>query len=294
MHVVDLKPVEFPAVELPFEDVAIVEDLTTLPDEWDEEARFQNGLRQAMREANLFGRVMQPQSASSQADLVIRGRVEGRFRFNRFLGFITWLPGPLLLMHTWRGNRYEYLADAEIELLDARTGQVLSTHHFDSHHRLVHRSVTPFPILGVVCVLPALVRAIDNMEPRRPYRFALYEQVYRDLWTNAVNSIAVELAPIYGERRRERVARCGAALNAPPTVGGSWSEFVDCQTSPFSAREEYEAETGGTTVYLNESGSLEIHVVGDEIVRWKALASPGAGDLPSAQGSPTMQEPSAR
>ena len=257
---------EFPG--LPFDDVVVVEELYAVPDDWDDAVRYQHGLREAMRKAHLFRRVSSPEKNDFQADLIVRGQVEGRFEYSGSLNFLTWFPGPFFLMPHWRGNRYEYVIQADVSIVDARTEAPVERYQLETRHRLVHRSPTPFPILGAALILPGLIRGGDNVHPRAPYRTAMYEQAYGDLWRSVIAEIAADRAAYDARRRRERAERCGESLNLPPVVGEQWSEFAGCQTRRFRAREARDTAGGVLALYVDEDGLIEIHVLDGRIVRW--------------------------
>ncbi len=276
LKVVDLDPLEESGMSsvTPFGDVAVVEELYGVPDRWDDAGSYQRGLRQAMRTAQLFRRVSRPESLDFTPDLIVRGQVEGRFEYSGGLNFVTWFPGPFILMHNWRGNRYEYVTQAEIELIDARTETPVQHYQVQSRHRLIHRSGSPFPIFGAALIFPGIIRGSTNIGPRPLYRQEMYEQAYADLWHKVIEAIRAERTPYYAARHQERVDRCGDELNIRPVVGTLWSDFISCQTSGFYAREERDTPEGVKTIYTDGDAMLEIHVIDGRIVRWIVLERP--------------------
>jgi hypothetical protein len=253
----------------PFEESVAAETLRlTDVDGYKDAARFQQGMEQALRESGVFRSVLNSQAADYQVDLILRGTVGGEFRSSKFLNFITWWPGPVVMMHSWRGRRFTYVARAEIEMLDARTGTVVGSYHLENRHELVHRSASPWHALGVVIIIPGVIKGALSIDPDQQYRSALYAAAYSDLWKKLGVRIIAERGSYHAERRREQVERCGAKLNGPPVVDAAWSEFAACQTGRFRPRREEDTPGGRVTVYVNEARSIEVHVMGGVIVRW--------------------------
>jgi hypothetical protein len=279
MKVVDLTPPGPPEpqlAQLPFEDVVAVEPLQTLEaDDSDDARRFQLGFEKGLREANLFRQVTAPQAASFQVDFTLRGRVSGEFHRNGFLNFVTWFPGPFLLMHSWRGTRHFYDAQADVELVDARTQAVVGTYHAETRQKLVHQSGNPFHMLGVVILFPGIMKGYRSIKPALIYRAALYEEAYEDLWKKLADEIARDRAPYYAERGRKLRERCGERLNAPPVSGTAWGNFLDCQTSHFRPKSEEHTPEGRSTLYESEDGSIRVFVMDEWIVRWETAPFPG-------------------
>lgn len=279
MKVVNLTPAGPPPAELaqlPFEDVVAVEPLQTVEtDDSDDARRFQLGFEKGLREANLFRQVTAPQAASFQVDFTLRGRVSGEFHRNGFLNFVTWFPGPFLLMHSWRGTRHFYDARADVELIDSRTQAVVGNYHAETRQRLTHQSGNPFHILGVVIIFPGAMKGYRSIKPALIHRAALYEEAYEDLWNKLAIEIARDRAPYYAARASELRQRCGRRLNAPPVSGTAWSEFIACQTTHFRPKSEEQTQDGRSTLYESEDGSIRVFVMDEWIVRWETAPSPG-------------------
>lgn len=273
LKVIDLDPLGEidPAGKVPFADIAMVEEIHGEPGRWDDAGPYQRGFRHAMRNAKLFHRVVAPDSLDFTPDLVVRGEVAGEFAYSGGLNFMTWFPGPFLLMHNWRGNRYEYATNAEIDLVDARTGEPIQHYRVEARHRLIHQSSSPFPIFGAALVFPGIIRGAQNARPRLLYRQELYDQAYADLWQKVIEEIRAERAPHYAARRKEKMDRCGADFNARPAVGHRWSDFVSCQDLGYYARGEHGTPDGVETLYSDGDALLEIFVIDGRIVRWQAV-----------------------
>jgi hypothetical protein len=276
MKVVQVDPSEKASAEAttPFADVVVVEPLYEVPDRWDDAGPYQRGFRQALRSSGLFRRVAAPAEVDFTPDLLLRGEVEGRFEYSGGLNFVTWFPGPFLLMHNWRGNRYEYIAQAEMDLLDARSENVVQHYRVSTHHKLIHRSGNPFPMFGAALIIPGVARGAQNVKPRPLYRETLYQEAYPALWTAVIDAIRADRAPHYAALRQEQAERCGSRLNGRPVVGVAWSEFAACQTGGLYAREEKETAAGVETIYVDGDATLEIHVIDGEIVRWLVTEKP--------------------
>lgn len=272
IKVVNLTPADPPVSQLaetPFEDTVAVEVLrTTDIGGYEDAAGFQQGLAQALRQGQVFRRVTDPQAANYQVDFVLRGTVGGEFHSSDLLNFITWFPGPFILMHHWRGTRFTYHARADIEIVDARTATVVGRYRVENRHQLMHRSPNPFHGLGAALILPGVLKGVSSLDPREQYRSLLYAAAYSKLWEPLLAQIIADRGPYYADRRRERIERCGTNLNEPPVVGMAWSEFTACQTGRFRPRREEDTPEGRVTVYANEAGSIEVHVRDESIVRW--------------------------
>jgi hypothetical protein len=272
IKVVNLTPAMAPgreSAETPFEDTVAVEVLRgTDSGGYEDAADFQQGLAQALREGRVFRRITDPQAADYQVDFVLRGTVGGEFHSSSLLNFITWFPGPIVLMHHWRGTRFTYDARADIEMVDARTEMVVGRYHVENREELIHRSANPFHGLGAILILPGVLKGVSSISPSERYRSLLYAAAYSKLWDPLVAQIIADRGPYYAKRRRERIERCGGKLNEPPIVGTAWAEFTACQTGRFRPRREEDTPEGRVTVYMNEAGSIEVHVRDGSIVRW--------------------------
>jgi hypothetical protein len=272
LKIVNLKPEDVAKpTGLPFEDSVAIESMVGDPGADAETETWQKNFAEVLRKEHIFDRVDDPYRRGKPTNLLLRGKVTGRFRGGGgygFLNFLTWFPGPFLLMHNWRGTRFEYVARADVELVETQTQQVVGDYTAETAHKLIHRSSNPGPIFAAIIIIPGVVKAIVSTWPREQYRQMIYEKAYGDLWELMAVRIANDRASYYADRLQERRERCGNRLGADPVVGSTWGEFEACQTSKFTVGRQEASGSGTVTVYVNADRSLEIHVEDGKIVRW--------------------------
>jgi hypothetical protein len=270
--IVNLKPQDVAKpTGLPFEDSVGIETMTGNPGADAELKTWQGDLATVLRKERIFKRVDDPYRSDRPTNLLLRGKVTGEFRGRGgygFLNFLTWFPGPFILMHHWRGTRFEYAARADVELVETETRRVVGNYTAETAHKLIHQSSTPGPFFAALVVIPGVVKAINSTWPRPKYRQMICERAYEDLWQLVAARIARDRVGYYADRRERRRKHCGDRLGADPVVGSTWEEFEACQLSKFMVWGQEASDLGTVTVYVNADRSLEIHVVDGRIVRW--------------------------
>ena len=256
--------------------------------------KWQQGLVDVLREKRIFKSVSQSRVNRKSFDLIIRGTVNGNFRQNGSKNFFTWWPGPIFFAQGWRGTQFIYDAQSDIEVVDAKTKEVLGIYHAESSYQLSHRSYNPWHLFGALMIIPGIIKGAINVDPRANYRELIYQDAYPNLWEKISNGIVNDLSKIYSHRMDSLKKKCGDLLNQELEIGMVWSEFVSCQTQKYRLLGQETRESGTVSVYLSDDKSLRVHVdSNNRVVRWfvprkrkqSAAVSPGRADSPrKAQG----------
>lgn len=230
---------------------------------------FQQDLANALRREGVFNNISHPVNANDNVELLIRGKVSGKFRKNGAKNFFTWWPGPLIFAHNWRGTRFVYDAFADIELINAGTGEVLGNYHAESAHELIHKSAGPGPFIGALVIIPGVIKGAVSVSPRGKYRKKLYEATYTGLWHKVAVMIAQDQEVRDANNIAEMQDKCGKEFDAQPQIGGVWANFLACQSRQFRMLGQQPTETGIATVYVSDDQQLQVHVTADgKIVGW--------------------------
>jgi len=230
---------------------------------------FQQDLANVLRSEGAFNNISHPVNTNDNVELLIRGKVSGKFRKKSAKNFFTWWPGPLIFAHNWRGTRFVYDAFADIELINAGTGEVLGNYHAESAHELIHKSAGPGPFLGALVIIPGVIKGAVSVSPRGRYRKRMYEAVYADLW----HKVAVMITQGQEVRNTNAVAemkqKCGNKFDAKPQIAGVWATFLTCQSRQFRMLGQEPSKKGIATVYVSDDQQLQVHVTADgKIVGW--------------------------
>lgn len=251
------------------EEVIGVEKMAiTSNDEYGDAEDWQQSLSQSLKRDGGFKYIVFPYYAESDVDLIIRGQVSGQFRNRGFLNFITWWPGPFLLMHNWRGTRYIFDAQADVELIDKKLNTVIKTYHADASHEMIHRSNNPGPIFGAVFFIPGVIKGIMSSWPREKYRKEVYEVAYPALWKKISQEIANDQAKRHAERLTSLRTICGSRINETPETGMTWENFVSCQTHHFVLLGKQNSTAGEAFIYENLGKSIRVQVIDGKIAQW--------------------------
>lgn len=177
-----------------------IKTIQIIEHEYNDKGKWQEGLTDILRKEGIFKTITGSVTNKDWVDILIQGKVKGEFRYSGIKNFLTWWPGALILAHSWRGNRYEYNAKADIDLINAQTGSILSTYHIESSHELVHRSGNPIgPPLAAITMIPGIIKGSISASPRTKYRQQLYDIVYSNLWKKIAFSIAKDQEKIDAE-----------------------------------------------------------------------------------------------
>jgi hypothetical protein len=261
----------FSRAELPLDESIRLERFDVTERKYQGEANgWQQGLAEKLRRENIFENVVSPKQKHDSVDLILRGEIRADFGGSGFLNFITWFPGPFIFMHNWRGTRFNYDVTADLELVDAQTGEVVGEYLIEASKIMAHRSSNPGPMFGALLIIPGVVKGAISANPRYKYRTTLYEKVYADLWRHVAAEIAIDRSQEMLFRRDALRERCGARFNAGPVIGTSWSEFVDCQERKFYFTGEESTSNGPVRLYQKSNSPIRIGVTNDEIHSWVA------------------------
>lgn len=251
------------------EEVVSVDKMRIGPNnEYGDADSWQQGLSESLKSAGGFKYVASPHFDDADVDIVVRGEVSGEFQNRGFLNFITWWPGPFLFMHNWRGSRFLFDAQADVELFDNRLNTVVGKYHAKTSHELVHRSNNPGPMFAALIVVPGVIKGIMTSWPREKYRRQMYEVAYPDLWKQISQDIAKDQANRHAKRVELLRPKCENRVDQPPVIGMKWEEFISCQTRHFTLLGQQQTDAGLAYIYENLGKSIRIQVIDGIIARW--------------------------
>ncbi len=251
------------------EEVIGVEKIAiTSNDEYGDAENWQQSLSESLKKDGGFNYIVFPYYSEADVDLIVRGQVSGQFRNRGFLNFITWWPGPFLLMHNWRGTRFIFDAQANVELIDKKLNTVIKTYHATTSHEMIHRSNNPGPIFGAVIFIPGVIKGIMSAWPREKYRKEVYEVAYPALWKKISQEIANDQAKRYAEQLTSLRTKCGSQVNETPESGMPWEHYVSCQTRHFVLLGKQNSTAGEALIYENIGKSIRIQVIDGKIAQW--------------------------
>jgi hypothetical protein len=245
-------------------------------------ARYRDpALTKLLREHRVFARTEKEADQSFPTDLVLRGEIRARWDPLSSDNFFTWWPGGLVLAPHWRGTRMQFFAEAQTELVDTRTGEVVGRYEASTAHEVVHRSASPGPFFGAALIFPNVIRGARLTYPRERYKRVMYPIAYPELWQQIAGRIVGDLGDMYAAGAKARGERCGDRLDLPPRIGEPWTEFVSCQSDYYEHFAEAKLEEEIASVFVNAEDGSRIYVVDDEIVRWeKPDVMPAVGAPP--------------
>lgn len=261
-----------PEPELPFRDVVAVRvrsDGEPAPGA----GPWQRSLSSWLRDANLFAEVV-GHGEAGRANWTLEGVVGGAFDDTRRANALTWFPGPLIFAQSWRGSIYRYRARARLELVERDTGRRAGPYRAGVAMEFQHRSASPAHFLGTLLIVPSVVKASLDDEPRSKARTLLYRRIYPELWRRVLAELVADRAGAYRERARWRALRCGEHLDAAPVPGQPFEAFRDCQTGLFRLLRQEQSEEGPRQVYQRLDGGLHVQVAGGRVLGWFGPAQP--------------------
>lgn len=219
----------------------------------------------------IFEKVIYPYN-SGDVDLILKGKVKSNWKSTGFLNFITWFPGPLLFMPNWRGTRFIYELNAEIELIDAGTGKTTGQYQASTVHKLIHRSGNPIGhVFGVAILIPGVVKGVLNTRPRSKYRKMIWAKSYPDLWARVVGQMVDDLEKWQAAREVEMRAHCLDRYDHDPVNGESWQNFVACQNRTFNLVSKESTPNGISSVYVRYDETIYVYVLNGKITKWKFI-----------------------
>ena len=157
-----------------------------------ETAGWEAGLAEFLRDQQIFAEVVHPYTGRERVDLVLRARIQPRWRPGGVANFFTYFPGGLLLVPQIRGVRWTYDTEAIIEVEDAHTKEKIARYQAETSHRLVHRSTSPGPFFGALIVVPAIISGAKATRPRTNYSGMMYEAAHADLWRQVGGKIVAD------------------------------------------------------------------------------------------------------
>lgn len=116
-------------------------------------------------------------------NLRLEGSVSSRWNPHSTANFFTWFPGGLIGAPNWRGTRMEFLAEAHLTLVDARTGALVSRYDAEVEYELVHKSNNPVPFFSAIAVVPGIFNGSIRTFPRKRYRRQIEPLAFEELWS---------------------------------------------------------------------------------------------------------------
>lgn len=272
--VYDLSPGKLPpdfAQKLPFSKTIGVEEFSSTHKITIEDKTPGGQIANMLVKNKIFEKVIYPYNNENEnVDIILKGKIKTNWKSTGFLNFITWFPGPLLFMPNWRGTRFIYELNTEIELIDADSGKTAGQYQTSTLHKLIHRSGNPIGhIFGAALIIPGVVKGSLNIWPRRRYRKMIWDKSYPDLWARAVGQMVNDLEKWQAAREVEMRARCSNRYDHDPVNGDSWQNFVACQNNSFNLASQESTPNGINSVYVRYDGAIYVHVFNDKITKWK-------------------------
>ena len=231
----------------------------------------EDGLAQALIEHRVFARSYLEDGNRKSTDLILRGDVVGRWDPRGATNFFVWFPGGIVFAPSWYGTRQQYFTDANIELVDARTGVRQASYQVSTAHQVIHRSSGPGAFFGALIIIPNVIRGARLSQPREIYRDEIYPVAFEELWEEVAAQIAEDRTDVYASAAKAQRERCGSQLDLPPRVGQLWSEFASCQTSYYELESEVQLAEGSAAVFVDTASSSRVSVVDNEIVRYERI-----------------------
>lgn len=179
--------------DLPLALDAGLAPLVITPDDYGDAREWQQRLPRVLRELGVFERIFDD-ARDTSVDIRVEGRVGGRFHRGGFLNFFTWIPGPFVYMQAWRGSHFVYDAWSEVQILEACSGDPISSHRVETSHEFSFKSSNPGYLFGALIIIPGVVRGVMAQTPNDDFRRQTYERAYADLWQRVAAAIAADPA----------------------------------------------------------------------------------------------------
>ncbi len=185
------------------------------------------GLADFLVNEQVFRRVVYPfDEGRDKVDVIVQVRASGDFRSGGAKNFFTWFPGGLLLIPNFRGTRWTYDAHAEVNVVDATSGQPVASYTADTTHMSVHQSASPGPFLSAALIIPAVIKGFRVTSPKRPYTDMIYAETYPALWRKITSQMVAQQADYVALGEQAKSRRAGSrkprpTLTEPKPYGSS-------------------------------------------------------------------------
>lgn len=217
---------------------------------------------------DVFALVIHQGTSRVPPDLIAQTRVIGSWDTNGGANFAAYFPGGLIFAPGWYGTRMTYSTRAEVDLVDARTKEVVSQYTAESQHMMTFTNWHPGHFVGAAIVVGGVVRGSLATFPRALYKSKVYEVAYPALWRSLVEQIIEDRLPLHAAALAERRSSCGTEFDAEPAIGQSWSAFSACQSRYYFKTKEANTDQGIATIYEDRTGTPSFFVIDDRIAYW--------------------------